>query len=125
MNTAPQPYESLLAWKRADGLVIAVYSATKTFPRDELYGITSQLRRAVLSVPLNIVEGRARKGTREYLRFLFIARGSLTECAYLLDISHRLNYLSEDKFVFLEKSRNEVSYLLQRLIDSLQIISDS
>ena len=119
MISEDKPYESLLAWKRADQFVIDVYSLTLNFPKHELYGLTSQLRRAAVSVPLNIIEGRARKGTKEYLRFLYMARGSLSECAYILDLSYRLTYLSQSDFLKLEELRNEVSYLLQRLIDSL------
>lgn len=120
MSEYSQPYKSLVVWKKADDFVIRVYSVTKRFPKEELYGITSQLRRAALSVPLNIVEGRARKGSREYSKFLYISRASLTECAYLLDVSFRLQYLSEDKFKELEELRREISFLLQRLIASLQ-----
>lgn len=120
MTEIKQPYESLLVWQRADTFVVSAYKATKLFPREELYGIVSQLRRAALSVPLNIIEGRARAGPKEYRRFLYISRGSLTECAYLLDISCRLGYLSTEDFQNLESQRQEVSYLLQRLLDSLQ-----
>ena len=120
MSDYRQPYESLLVWQKADAFVILVYSNTKNFPKEELYGLTSQLRRASLSVPLNIVEGRARKGFKEYSRFLHISRGSLSECAYLLDVAHRLGYLTDEQFVASEELRRETSFLLQRLIESLK-----
>jgi four helix bundle protein len=87
-------YKDLNVWKRADDLALAVYGATKRFPKDEVYGLTSQLRRASLSVPTNIVEGYARKGDKELARFIGIAIGSLAETEYLLSFALRLGYLS-------------------------------
>lgn len=83
-------YKELKVWQKADELAIEVYKATKRFPRDEIYGITSQLRRAALSVPTNIVEGYARKGDKELARFVNIAIGSMAETEYLLDFSKRI-----------------------------------
>ncbi len=105
-------YKDLTVWQRADDLALAVYGATKRFPRDEIYGITSQLRRAALSVPTNIVEGYARKGDRELARFVGIAIGSLSETEYLLDFSRRLGYLTEKEYASLEAIRSDVGKLL-------------
>ena len=80
----------------ADDLVIKVYKATRTFPREEQFGLTSQMRRAAVSVPANIVEGSFRRGEAEYLNFLNIALGSLAEVGYYLDLTHRLNYIPTD-----------------------------
>lgn len=72
-------YTKIDAWRLADDLTVAVYERTRAFPREELYGLTSQLRRAASSVPANIVEGSARDTKRDYLHFLYIARASLSE----------------------------------------------
>ena len=88
-------YTKIEAWKLADDLTVAVYQATKAFPREEIYGIVSQIRRAACSVPANIVEGSSRESLKDYLHFLYIARGSLSETQYFVHLSRRLGYLSE------------------------------
>lgn len=105
-------YKDLKAWQKADEFAFEVYRITKVFPKDEVYGLTSQLRRAALSVPTNIVEGYARKGDKELGRFVSIAVGSLAETEYLLDFSKRLGYLSEQEFAAIESLRNQVGKLL-------------
>src|SRR5438046_7107973 len=87
-------YTKIEAWRLADDLTVAVYGRTRLFPREEIYGLTSQLRRAAYSVPANIVEGASRKSERDYLHFLYIARGSLSETQYFLHLAQRLGYLS-------------------------------
>src|SRR6266704_7217163 len=88
-------YIKIEAWKLADDLTVAIYEMTRQFPREEQYGLTSQLRRASYSVPANIAEGSSRGTKRDYLHFLYIARGSLTEAQYFIHLSQRLHYLSE------------------------------
>lgn len=88
-------YTKIEAWKLADDLAVAVYHATHAFPREEIYGITSQLRRAAASVPANIVEGSARDSKKDYLHFLYIARGSLSETQYFIHLACRLGYLAD------------------------------
>jgi four helix bundle protein len=105
-------YKDLKVWKKADELALVAYKITKKFPKDEIYGITSQLRRAALSVPTNIVEGYTRKGDKELSRFVNIAIGSLAETEYLIDFSKRLGYIAENDFKKLEELRNEVGRLL-------------
>jgi four helix bundle protein len=105
-------YKDLIVWQKADVLALNIYQATKKFPKDELYGITSQLRRAALSVPTNIVEGYARKGDKELARFVNIAIGSLTETEYLLTFAQRLGYLAEQEYEQLDTLRSEVGKLL-------------
>jgi len=83
------------AWHLADNFTVAIYEASQSFPREESYGMTSQIRRASSSVPANIVEGSARGTKREYLHFLHIARGSLAETQYLVHLASRLGYLDE------------------------------
>jgi four helix bundle protein len=89
-------YRDLNVWQKADELALESYKLTKKFPKDELYGITSQLRRAVLSVPTNIVEGYARKGDKELARFVNISLGSLAEVEYLLSFSRKLGYFTDE-----------------------------
>ena len=91
-------WEKLEVWKLADELAYKVYQVTRTFPKDEIYGITSQLRRAALSIPTNIVEGYARKGDKELSHFVNISLGSLAEVKYLLYFSSRLGFLSTEEF---------------------------
>ena len=87
-------YTKIEAWKLADDLTVLVYESTRTFPKEELYGLTSQLRRAVSSAPANIAEGSARGTTKDYLHFLYIARASLTEAHYFVHLALRLNYVA-------------------------------
>jgi four helix bundle protein len=90
-----QDYRDLRVWHLAMDLAIAVYQSTKVFPTDERFGLTSQLRRAAVSVPSNIAEGNARNSTADYLRFLRLSRGSLAEINTQLLIAKRLGYLDE------------------------------
>jgi four helix bundle protein len=87
-------YRKIEAWRLADDLTVAVYECTRSFPREEIYGLTAQLRRASCSVPANIVEGASRESKRDYLHFLYIARGSLSEAQYFVHLARRLGYLS-------------------------------
>ena len=96
-----------------------VYLETKGFPKDELYGITSQLRRAAISIPTNIVEGTGRQGRKELKQFANIALGSLAETEYLLEFCSRLKYLSEESYQKLEDLRNQVGGLLWKFYKSL------
>jgi len=77
-------YTKIEAWRLADDLTVAVYERTRSFPREEIYGLTSLLRRAAYSVPANIVEGSSRESKKDYLHFLYIARGSLSETQYFI-----------------------------------------
>ena len=88
-------YTKIKAWQLADDLTVAIYERTRSFPREEVYGLTSQLRRASYSVPANIVEGASRESKRDYLHFLYIARGSLSETQYFIHLARRLRYLSD------------------------------
>ena len=105
-------YKDLKVWQKSDELAFEVYKITRKFPKDELYGLTSQLRRSALSVPTNIVEGYARKGDKELARFISIAIGSMAETEYLLEFSNRLGYLDEHDYKKTESLRDEVGKLL-------------
>ncbi len=88
-------FRKIKAWQLADDLAVAVYEASKAFPREEIYGITSQIRRAASSVAANIVEGASRESAKDYAHFLQIARGSLAETQYFLHLAKRLGYLGD------------------------------
>ncbi len=112
-------YKNIKAYQLADSLVLDIYKASKDFPKDELYGLTSQLRRAAVSVPANIVEGSSRQHKRDYLNFLYTSRGSLAETGYLLELSGKLDYLSNAEYERIEKLRIEVSKTLYGLISAV------
>lgn len=112
-------HTKLRAFELADKMVLMIYRLTKSFPREELYGITSQIRRAAISVPSNIVEGCARESEAEYLRFLEIAFGSLRELHYQFDLSKRLGYLNDSNNEY-TTSIIETEKVLNALIRSLR-----
>lgn len=114
-------YKKLIVWQKADDLAYQVYIESKKFPKDEIYGITSQLRRAAISVPTNIVEGTGRQGKNELKRFSGIALGSLAETEYLLEFCFRLKYLSEVTYNKLESLRKEVGALLWNFYKSFDL----
>ncbi len=109
-------YKKLQVWDKANQYALAVYKVTNRFPREELYGITSQLRRAALSVALNIVEGQASVSKKDFLNFLNIANRSLVESEYLLEFSRDLTHLSPMDYEALEKNRRELGFLLTAFI---------
>ncbi len=112
-------YKKLLVWKKADEPAYQIYIETKSFPKEELYGITSQLRRAALSIPTNLVEGTGRQGKKELKQFVNIALGSLAETQYLLDFSLRLEYLNKLEYEKLQKLREETGRLLWSFYNNL------
>ena len=91
-ESSKRPHEDLTVWQRAMSLVEQVYACSATFPDSERFGLTAQMRRAAISIPSNTAEGAARRSTPEYLRFLSIARGSLSELDTQLQIAARLGY---------------------------------
>lgn len=100
-------------------MTLEIYKTTKSFPNDELYGLTSQMRRASTSIPSNIAEGKARGSIKDFKRFLFIARGSLEELKYQIILSKDLNYIDENKYDELLNKAKEVGRLLNGLMVSL------
>jgi len=105
----------------ADALVVDIYPATSNFPASERYGLQAQMRRAAVSVATNIVEGSARRTTSEYLHFLNIAAGSATELRYLIDLSHRLEFLPARTATDLDPRCALLIAGLVRLINSLSL----
>jgi four helix bundle protein len=115
-----KPYETLDAWKLAHELALETYRATERYPRSELYGITSQTRRAALSVPTNIAEGAAKRGPREFRRFLDIGIGSLSELSYLLRFAKDLGILAPDAWEQLNVLRERTAIVTWRLYCSIR-----
>ena len=111
-------YKNLLAWQIADQLAQEVYKTTLQFPKEEIYGLTSQIRRASISIPLNIIEGYSRNNKNEFRQFLRIALGSLAETGYLLEFSFIQKYLSLEEFDQLRKLKNRCGSLLWKLFKS-------
>ena len=116
----PRDFTKIRAWEYADDLCVQIYQVTKQFPKDELYGLTSQLRRAAVSVAANIAEGAGRQTKKDYLHFLYMARGSLSEVRYHLHLSRRLSYVPHEASSRLEKQRAQAAATLQGLISAVE-----
>ena len=113
-------FRDLLVWQRADELAFKIFDLTYTFPKKYLYDLTSQLRRAALSVPTNISEGCASFHSGELLQFLNIARRSLSETQYLLDFASRRNLINQDEYSELESISVEISKMINALARSIR-----
>lgn len=109
-------YQDLVAWQKAMDLVTNCYKFTEKFPNSEIYGLTNQLRRAAVSIPANIAEGQGRQSDAEFLRFLFIAYGSLTELETHIQIANRLNFCNQQETDKLLEQTAEVGRVLNGLI---------
>jgi len=113
-------YKELKVWQRSYNLCLEIYRITKGFPKEEKYGLTSQIRRAAVSVPSNIAEGYGRKTTQEYIRFLYVAYGSNCELETQLLLSGDLSYIDSAKLEMLLEGVGEVERMLKALIKSLE-----
>lgn len=113
-------YEDLFVWQKAHKLVLSIYEMTKLFPTNEQFGLTSQLRRAAISIPANIAEGHGRNHIKEYIQFLFISCGSLNEVRYYIRLSKDLGYITENNYSLLLPDATEVDKMLNALIKSLR-----
>jgi four helix bundle protein len=113
-------HTKLRAFEMADEVVVLIYQATAMFPKEEIYGLTSQMRRAAVSVPSNIVEGCARDSQADYLRFLHMAFGSLRELHYQTGLSKRLGYLCNQDAALIEPKIIETEKVLNGLIRALR-----
>jgi len=113
-------YTKIKAWQLADELALLVYKTTKEFPKSEIWGLTSQMRRAAVSVPANIVEGSARRNRNEYLQFLYIAISSLAEVSYYIRFTKELGYLHTNGYEELWAKAQEGSRTLQGLISYIE-----
>jgi four helix bundle protein len=112
-------YQDLIVWQKAMDLALMVYEATENFPQKEIFGLTNQLRRAAVSVPSDIAEGQGRETTRDFLRFLGIARGSLQELETQLMLASRLRYIDESGKAAVFEVAEETGRLLSGLCKSL------
>ena len=113
-------YKKIRAFQYADQFVLAVYQATRLFPKEELFGLTSQIRRAAVSVAANIAEGASRQHQKDYLHFLYMARGSAAEAEYLLSLALRFSYVKSEKYVELDSLVKETSKIRFGLIQSVK-----
>ncbi len=109
-------FRELKVWEKAHCLALDIYRMTRTFPTHERFGVTSQIRRAVGSIPTNIAEGCGRNGDRELARFMRIAAGSASETEYLLFLARDLGYLKEHDYGELNEAVNEIKRMLARFV---------
>ena len=115
-------YRKLRVFAAAHQLTVAIYKHTKSFPRDEWFGSRAQMRRAAVSTATNIVEGSARRTTREYLNFLNISRASAGEVAYMVDLSFELGLLSKESFKMLKEMCSAVVPQLEALVQQVGVL---
>ena len=113
-------WDELIIWQESHNLVQEIYKLTKNFPKEELYNLTSQIRRAVTSIPTNIVEGHSKGSSKEFIRFLYISRGSLEEVKYLLLLSKDLGYITIEEYTELNERLSKLSLQLNNFIRYLQ-----
>ena len=113
-------YTKIEAWKLADDLTVALYERTRSFPKEEIYGLTSQMRRASYSVPANIVEGSSRESKRDYLHFLYIARGSFSETQYFIHLARRLGFLANEEADKMHAQTKQAFGCLHGLIQAVE-----
>lgn len=113
-------FKELLVWQKSIDFVTEIYKITETFPKDETFGLKSQIRRASVSVPSNIAEGNSRRSKPDYVQFLKISRGSCAEVETQLIISKNLNFLNEMDYLKLNEDIIEISKMLNGLINSLK-----
>jgi len=111
-----QKFTDLIVWQKAHQLVLEIYKVTKNFPREEIYGLTSQMRRSAISIPANIAEGFVKKGIKDKIRFFNIAQGSLEELKYYLLLSKDLKYYEKNEINLLS---DKVGKLLNGYINGI------
>ncbi len=110
----------LEVWKLAHQLTLEIYKVSKQFPKTEVYGLVSQIRRSASSVPTNIVEGNGRQHKKEFIQFLYIAKGSLEEVNYQLFLAKDLKYINEEQYTSLFEMCTRIKMMLYKLIKSLK-----
>ena len=113
-------FRELKVWEKSHLLTLAIYKATAEFPREELYGLTSQIRRSTASIPANIAEGCGRNGKKEFARFLQIAFGSASETDYHLLLARDLNFLKQDAHAKLSNDLHEIMRMLSAFLQKLR-----
>ena len=115
-----RPHHSLDAWKKSIDFVVDVYKMTDSFPKEEKFGLSSQIRRPAVSIPANIAEGAARKSDKEFLQFLSIAQGSTSEVETEILIAYRLGYLEKQDHETLYRSLNDIGQMITGLSKHLK-----
>lgn len=113
-------FRKLIIWQKAMNLVTKTYNSTKEFPKEEIFGLTSQIRRCSISIPSNIAEGHGRESNKEYLRFLNISIGSLFELQTQLEIAKNIEYLTEEDFNNLYDDSREIEIMLVSFINKIK-----
>jgi len=120
MKNRLKSYKELIVWKKSLDLVTEVYQLTKDFPKDELYGLTSQMRRSAVAIPSNIAEGYQRNYIKEYIQFLYIAKSSTSELETQIIIVKRLQWIPLEKIILIEKLLEEILKMLSSIISKLK-----
>jgi len=113
-------FRKILVWQKSITLVTKIYKATSAFPKEEMFGLTSQIRRSSVSIPSNIAEGSGREGTKDFLRFLYISLGSIFEMQTQLEIAKNIIYINEAEFNLLYEDSREIERMLASLIRKLK-----
>jgi four helix bundle protein len=119
MEKCMKDYRTLKVWQKSHKLTLAIYKVTRSFPREELFGLTGQMRRSSSSIPQNIAEGCGRGSDADFARFLQISMGSASELDYEILLSYDLQYLDESNYKYLSKETIEVMKMLTSLIKKL------
>ena len=114
------PFERFTAWQHSHKLVVEVYRATGRWPVSERFGLAGQVRRAAVSIPTNVAEGSAKRGPREFRRFLDVVLGSIAELTYLLRLAHDLGYITTNEYERIEAQRNLAGGMAWRLYKSIR-----
>jgi four helix bundle protein len=115
-----QNYKDLKVWEKAHAFTLEVYETTKSFPKEEIYSLTNQVRRSASSIPANIAEGCGKSSQLDFANFLNIALGSSNEAEYFLILAKDLKYLNEESFINLFKTINEIKAMLIALITKVR-----
>ena len=113
-------YKELIVWQKSIELVIQIYKVTKTFPKEEVYGLTSQTQRADVSIPSNIAEGHDRNSSKEFVQFLYISRGSLAELETQILIAEKLGYMNQEEKTSILNNCYEIGKMINGLLKSIK-----
>jgi four helix bundle protein len=116
-------FRKILVWQKSISLVTKIYKATSTFPKEEMFGLTSQIRRSSVSIPSNIAEGSGRESSKDFTRFLYISLGSIFEMQTQLEIAKNIIYINEEEFNLLYEDSREIERMLVSLIRKLKDIN--
>ena len=119
-SKAVSSYRDLIAWQKSMDLLVVIYAMTESFPKSEQFGLTSQIKRAAVSIPSNIAEGSSRRSTQEFLRYINISTGSLEEMETQISAVKRLGFITSQQEETVLHQCNEISRILEGLYDSLK-----